>query len=129
MGKALPCVGGVAAELQAKDGLELGDFLVGEQFGIVHAEMRVIVGVHVGSAVLEGRLLDLGGGAADAGEGHPVVIALVEVLEVDVVGVGVFILGFGGIIIYNNISAEEKGNPSGLHGRKAYPCSTCSPRS
>lgn len=95
----LPSVGGVAAELQPEYGLELGDFLVGEQFGVVHAEMRVVVGVHVRAGVLEGGLLDLGVGGADAGEGHPVVVALVEVLEVHVVGVGVFILGFGGIII------------------------------
>ena len=75
---------------------------MGEQFGVVHAEMRVIVGVHVRGGVVESGLLDLGGAGADAGEGHPVVVALVEVLEVHVVGVGVFILGFGGIIIYNN---------------------------
>ncbi len=98
----LPCVSGVSAELQPEDRFELGDFLMGEQFGVVHAEMRVIVGVHVRGSVVEGGLLDPGGGGSDAREGHPVVVALVEVLEVHVVGVGVFILGFGGIIIYNN---------------------------
>lgn len=61
--------------------------------------MWVIVGVHVRGGVLEGGLLDLSIGGSDAGEGHPVIIALVKVLEVHVVGVGVFILGFGGIII------------------------------
>ncbi len=91
--------------------------------------MGVVVGVHVGGGILQGGLLDLVVGGADAGEGHPVVVALVEVLKVDVVGVGVFILGFGGIIIYNNNSEGEKGKPRGLSRKEAYPCSACSPGS
>jgi hypothetical protein len=63
----------------------------------------------VGAAVLQRGLLDLGVGPADAGKGDPVIVTLVKVLEVNVVGVGIFILRFGGIIIYNNITTGEKG--------------------
>jgi hypothetical protein len=49
------------------------------------------------------RFFDLEIGLPDARKRNPVIIALVKVLEVDVVGVGIFIFWFGGIIIYNKI--------------------------
>ena len=44
---------------------------------MVHAEVRVIVGVDVAGAVFGGGVFDLDGGGADAAEGYPVVVALV----------------------------------------------------
>ena len=44
---------------------------------MVHAVVGVIVGVHVPRVVFRGRLFDLKAGLADAGIGHPVVIAFV----------------------------------------------------
>ena len=54
VGAEVPGVGGVLAELQPEHSFELGDFLVGQQFGVVHAEVRVVVGMHV-RVVLLGR--------------------------------------------------------------------------
>ena len=99
VGTEVPRLGGVGAQLDAEDGLELGDFLMGEEFGVVHAVVGVVVGVHVAGVVFRGCLFDLEVGLADAGIGHPVVVALVEVLEVHVVGIAILILGSGGIII------------------------------
>jgi len=75
---------------------------VGKQFGVVHAEVDVVVGVHIGGDLLmEGTLLDLQGGRLDTGVGDPIIVAFVEVLKVDIVAVGVLVPGFGGVIIYN----------------------------
>ena len=103
VGAEVPGVSGVLAELQPEDGLEFGDFLMSLQLGVVHAEVGVVIGVDVGVILFEGRLLDALAGAANHAKGHPVVVALVEVLEVHVVGVGILISRFGGIIIYNKI--------------------------
>jgi hypothetical protein len=73
------------------------------QFGVVHAEVGVVIGVDVGVILFEGRLLDALSSPANPAKGHPVVVALVKVLEVHVVGVGILISRFGGIIIYNKI--------------------------
>lgn len=62
----IPGISSVSTELQSKDSFELGDFLMCQQFCIVHAEVRVVIGVHVGAAILEGSLLDLSIGLADA---------------------------------------------------------------
>ena len=102
VGAEVPGISGVFAHLYAQDGLELGDFLMGEQFGVVHAEVDIVVGVDIGGDLLmEGTLLDLEGGGLDTGVGDPIVVAFVEVLEVDIVAVGVLVPGFGGVIIYN----------------------------
>jgi len=53
--------------------------------------------------LLKGVVLNSDISFSDSREADPVVVALVEILKVDVVGVGVFIFKFGGIIIYNNI--------------------------
>ena len=84
--------------------------------------MRVVVGVHIGGVFVERHVLDLEVGLADARKGHPVVVALVEILKVHVVGVGILIFEFGGIIIYNKIKRTNKGNPSGISMRMAYLC-------
>ena len=102
IGTEVPGVGGIFSELEAEDRLELGDFLVGKQFGVVHAEVGVVIGVHVRASILmAGVLVDLEIGGLDAGVRDPVVVALVEVLEVDVVAVGILISGLGSVIIYN----------------------------
>ena len=103
VGAEVPGVSGVLAELEPEDGLVFGDFLMSLQFGVVHAEVGVVIGVDVGVILFEGRLLDALAGAANPAKGDPVVVALVEVLEVHVVGVGILISRFGGIIIYNKI--------------------------
>lgn len=103
VGTEVPSVSCVLAQLQAEDSLEFGDFLMSLQFGVVHAEVGVVVGVYVRVILFEGRLLDALGGAPNPGKGDPVVVALVEVLEVHVVSVGILISRFGGIIIYNKI--------------------------
>lgn len=54
----------------------------------------------MGTTILESGILNLGGGPANAGKGHPVIVSLVEVLEVDVVGVRILIFRLGGIVIY-----------------------------
>lgn len=98
----VPGISGVFAELETEDSLKLGDFLVGQQFGVVHTEVGVVVGMYVGGVVLlGGRVLDLEVRATDVAEEDPVVVAFVEVFEVDVVAVGILISGFGGVIIYN----------------------------
>ena len=51
--------------------------------------------------IMSGVLVDLYIGGFDAGVRDPVIIALVEVLEVDVVAVGILISRFGSVIIYN----------------------------
>jgi hypothetical protein len=50
---------------------------------------------------MAGVLVDLEIGGLDAGVRDPVIVALVEVLEVDVVAVGILISGLGSVIIYN----------------------------
>jgi hypothetical protein len=57
--------------------------------------------VHVGRIVFRVGVLDFEVGPADAGEGDPVVVTLVEVLEVDVVAVRILISWLCGVIIYN----------------------------
>jgi hypothetical protein len=69
IGAEVPGFGGMPAELYPVDGLELGDFLVCEQFGVVHTEMGVVVGVHVGVGFIGGGVLDAVAGLADAGTG------------------------------------------------------------
>lgn len=102
IGTEVPSVSGIFSELEAKDSLELGDFLMCKQFGVVHTEVRVIIGVHVRACILmAGVLVDLDIGGFDAGVRDPVIVALVEVLEVDVVAVGILISGLGSVIIYN----------------------------
>jgi hypothetical protein len=63
--------------------------------------MRVVVGVHVGIAFFRWRVFDPLGGLTNPGKRNPVIVALIQVLEVDVVAIGILILRFGGIIIYN----------------------------
>ena len=64
--------------------------------------MRVVVRVHVSAGILmAGVLVDLDVGGFDAGVRDPVIVALVEVFEVDVVAVGILISRFGSVIIYN----------------------------
>jgi hypothetical protein len=103
VGTEVPSVSRVLAELEAEDSLEFSDFLMSLQFGVVHAEVGVVVGVDVGVILFEGGLLDTLGGPSNARKGDPVVVALIEILEVHVVGVGILISRFGGIIIYNKI--------------------------
>lgn len=74
---------------------------MGQQFCVVHAEVGVVIGVHVGGIVFCSVVLDFAVGAADAGEGDPVIVALVQVLKVDVVAVGILIPWLSGVIIYN----------------------------
>lgn len=62
IGTKVPGFGGIFAELNSKDGLELSDFLMCEQFGIVHSEMGVVIGVHVGIVFFGWRLFDSLGG-------------------------------------------------------------------
>jgi hypothetical protein len=45
VGAEVPGISGVFAELQSEDGFELGDFLMGLKFGVVHAVVGVFVGV------------------------------------------------------------------------------------
>jgi hypothetical protein len=72
--------------LKTKDGLELGDFLMGNEFGVVHTKVRVVILMEMrGDLFVEGILVDPERGRSDAGEGNPVVVAFVEVLKVDVV--------------------------------------------
>ena len=98
----IPSVSCPLAQLQSEDSFELGNLLVSQELGVVHAEVRVVVGVEMGWIVLRSIVvLDSSGGRTDAGVGHPVVIALIEVLEVNVVAVGILISGLGGVIIYN----------------------------
>lgn len=98
----VPGISGIFTELEAEDSLELGNFLMREKFGVVHAEVRVVVGVHVASGILmAGVFVDFDGGGLDAGVGDPVIVALVEVFVVDVVAVGILISGLGSVIIYN----------------------------
>lgn len=64
--------------------------------------MGVVVGVDVGGGVVGGGVVvDFEGRPVDARGGHPVVVTLVEVLEVDVVAIGILISSSGRIIIYN----------------------------
>lgn len=104
VGTEVPGIRGIFAELQPEYGFKLGDFLVSQEFGVVHAEVRVVVGMDV-RVVLLGRctIVDFDVGAPEAGVGYPVVVALVEVLEVHVVGIGILISWFGGVIIYNQL--------------------------
>lgn len=104
VGAEVPGVSGMPAELQSKDSLKLGNFLMSEQFSIVHTEMRVIVGMDMRVIFIKRGFLDPRPSLLDAGKGNPVVVALVEVLEVYVVRVGILIFGFGRIIIYNKIN-------------------------
>jgi hypothetical protein len=98
----VPGISGVFAELEAEDSLKLGDFLMGQKFGVVHSEVGVVVGMYVrGVVLLGGRVLDFDVRATDVAEEDPVVVAFIEVFEVDVVAVGILISGFGGVIIYN----------------------------
>lgn len=84
----IPSVSSEFSHLEAKDSLELGDLLVSNEFGIVHAEVRVVIWVQMGGDLLVwGILVNLEGGGFDAGEWYPIVVALVEVLEVHVVAV------------------------------------------
>lgn len=58
--------------------------------------------MHVSAGILmAGVLVDLDVGGFDAGVRDPVIVALVEVFEVDVVAVGILISRFGSVIIYN----------------------------
>lgn len=57
--------------------------------------------MHVGWIVFGVGVLDFEVGPPDACESHPVVVTLVEVLEVDVVAVGILISWLCGVIIYN----------------------------
>lgn len=75
---------------------------MGQQLGVVHAEVGVLVGVDMrGVLFLASVVLDPEVGLADAGEGHPVIVTLVVILEVHVVAVRILISWFGGVIIYN----------------------------
>lgn len=90
------------SKLQPEHRLEFGDLLMSQKLGVVHAEVRVVVRVHMRGVLLLGQsVLDFKVGGTDPREGHPVVVAFIEVLEVDVVAVGILISGFGGVIIYN----------------------------
>jgi len=73
----VPGVSGIFAELDTEDGFEFGDFLVVLQFVGGHAEVGIIVGVHVGGGLVDGDVFDLNVGPADAGERHPIVVTLV----------------------------------------------------
>lgn len=108
IGTKVPCLGRISTELNPKDGLELSNFLVCQQFGIVHSEMRVVVGVHVGIAFFSWRVFDPLVGLTNPGKRNPVIVALIQVLEVDVVAIGILILGFGGIIIYNKTYKQKE---------------------
>ena len=98
----VPCISGIFAQLQPKYRLKLSNFLVGLQFGIVHAEVRVVVGMETRCVLLMRRVLfDFKGGGLDPRVRDPIIVALIEVFEVDVVAVGILISRFGGVIIYN----------------------------
>lgn len=112
VGTEVPGVSGMPAELQSKDRLKLGNFLMGKQFSVVHAEMRVIVGMDMRVIFIQRGFLDPRPSLLDAGKGNPVIVALVEVLEVHVVRVGILIFGFGGIIIYNKINNGRNKKPT-----------------
>lgn len=112
VGTEVPGVSGIPAELQAKDGLKLGNFLMSEQFSVVHAEMRVIVGMDMRVIFIQRGFLDPRPSLLDARKGNPVIVALVEVLEVHVVRVGILIFGFGRIIIYNKINKGRNKKPT-----------------
>ena len=74
--------------MEAEDGLKLGDLLVSDEFGVVHAQVRVVIRMQVsGDLFVRSILVDLEGGGFDAGEWYPVVVAFVQVLEVQVVAV------------------------------------------
>ena len=67
-----------------------------------HAIVRLIVWMEVTKIFFRGRIvLNFEVGPSDLGERNPVIVALIEVLKMDVVAVGILISGFGGIIIYN----------------------------
>ena len=75
---------------------------MGLQFGVVHAKVRVVVGMEARCVLLmRWVLFDFKGGGLDPRVRHPVIVALIEVLEVYVVAVGILISGLGGVIIYN----------------------------
>lgn len=89
-------------ELESKDSFELGDFLMCDELGIVHAEVWIVVGMEMRGILLGAvTVLDASSGWVDAGVGYPVIVALIEVFEVDVVAVGILISSLGGVIIYN----------------------------
>ena len=62
--------------------------MVSDKFGVVHAKVGVVVGMNMGGDFfMSGVVIDFERGGFDAGVRDPVIIALVEVLEVDVVAV------------------------------------------
>jgi hypothetical protein len=97
----VPSVCGVLSQLESEDCFELSDFLMSQQFCVVHSEVRVVVRMDVSGRVLPRSVLNFVVSPPDAREGHPVIVTLVEVLEVDVVTIGILISRFGGVIIYN----------------------------
>ena len=84
----VPSISCVFSHLQAKYGLEFGDLLMCDEFGVVHTKVRVVVRMDMsGDFLMWGIVVDLEVGRLDARVGNPVIIALIEVLEVHVVAV------------------------------------------
>jgi hypothetical protein len=45
IGTEVPGIRGVPTELQSKDSFELSDLLMSDEFGVVHTEVGVVIGV------------------------------------------------------------------------------------
>jgi hypothetical protein len=99
VGAEVPGVRNVPAQLNLVDCFEFGDFLVGLKFSVVHAAVGVVVGVDVAQRLLAVRIVDLLARAADAAERQPVVVALVQILEVDVVNEGFLAFGLRRLVV------------------------------
>lgn len=95
------------------------------EFGVVHAEVRVVIGVHVRGVLVQQLIDDNLAGLADPGEGHPVVVALVEVLEVRVVVVGVIVFAISCMIIYNSFQKKKERISNSF--KQNYLSTVCSP--
>lgn len=75
---------------------------------VIHAEVRIIIRVHREVGFVNHNVLDLLVCFSDARVGYPVVIALVEVLKMDVVVIRIFVFRFSCNIIYNKIRKRRK---------------------
>ena len=87
------------AELKPKDSLEFGDLLMGEEFGVVHTEVRVIILMEVSGILLLSKLIYFLVSLFNLVKWEPVIVSFVKIFEVDVVAVGVLVFGFGGVVV------------------------------
>lgn len=79
-----------------------------DEVGVIHSEVRVVIRMHRKIRLINHDVFDLEVGFSDAGVRDPVVIALVEVLEMNVVVIRIFVFRFSCNIIYNKIRKRRK---------------------